>query len=418
MAAPRTKKAAPAKAKKRSTTRLPEGVFWRTTSDGTRELWIRVVYTHPDTGKRHDMQRRVRSNRINDAKRARRALQAEADEIRSGARAADAPRTFGEVLDRYERERMKPPPVNPDGSRRTRTGYKSERSLGTHRAHLEKLRAALGRVKLTQLTPARLESFRIERLNTPVMIRRKDPRTGEIIEVERDRPRTVTTVNREMSFLRRVVKFAIASFWLPFNPFETTTLLDKGAEKEAQRKRVLSYEEEARLLAACDNEERGHLRPIIIAAVETGMRRGEILSLEWRNVDLARSIITLTPSMTKSSTGRVVPISPTLHAELAKLKKARHGKQRVFTDHDYIARSFRTAARVAGLADLHFHDLRHTAATRLAGRVTDLELQKMLGHTTARMSAVYVTTDAEMIARATRALAESRQSATTAETVN
>jgi integrase len=400
---------------KPASARKTEGVFWRPGRSGKPELWVRVVFTHPDTGKRHDLQRRVPSNKLTEAKRTRRALLDEADEIKSGARAGDAPRTFGEVLDRYEREWMKPPPMNADGSRRSRLGYKSKLSLQTHRAHLGKLREALGRLRLDQITLARLQSFRRDRLEASVVTIRKerDRITREERLISSERQRSIVTVNREMSFLRRIIRFAVASRWLTFNPFDPDTLLSVGEERP--RERVLTFDEEARLLAACEAPERQHLRPLIVAAVETGMRRGELLALRWKHVDLKAGSITLTPDMTKSSRGRIVPITALLAAELLRLRKNKpHGPDdHVFADVTTFRRSFRTAMRLAGISGLRFHDLRHTTATRLVGRVTDIELQKMLGHTTARITADYVARTDEMLARASKALKEAR-----AESVN
>ena len=114
------------------------------------------------------------------------------------------------------------------------------------------------------------------------------------------------------------------------------------------------------------------------------MRRGEILNLEWKNVDLKRKVITLTA--TKSGKVRKIPISETLCKELNNLNKNKVSEfvftnpktNKNFTD---IKKSFKSICTDAKIKNLRFHDLRHTAATRMVSVGIDLVVvQEILGH--------------------------------------
>jgi integrase len=125
---------------------------------------------------------------------------------------------------------------------------------------------------------------------------------------------------------------------------------------ENKRERILTREEEVRLLAACDTPQRAHLKGIIICALDTGMRQGEIFSLRWRNVDFR------------------------LELEQLKASAPENSDSLVFGIVDNVKRSFGAARSNAGLKDVRFHDLRHTAATRLVSAHIPLsEVGRVLG---------------------------------------
>jgi integrase len=126
------------------------------------------------------------------------------------------------------------------------------------------------------------------------------------------------------------------------------------------------------------------LRPIVVLALNTGMRRGEILGLEWKNVDLTRGLIYVTN--TKSGKDRVIPLNQAARFALESVKQT---GQRVF-DVDWMKVAWSAALRDAKIDDFGFHDLRHTAATRLADAGTDaFTIAAILGHSTIQMSARY-----------------------------
>lgn len=134
-------------------------------------------------------------------------------------------------------------------------------------------------------------------------------------------------------------------------------------------------------------------------ALYTGMRRGEIFNLKWFDVDFNRGLIQIRES--KSGKKRVVPINVTIKMLLDDLKPK---SEYVFPSPktggklDNIKRSFRRAVTEAGIEDFRFHDLRHTAATRMADAGADtFTLMKILGHSDIRMTARYAhATDAAL----------------------
>ncbi len=160
-------------------------------------------------------------------------------------------------------------------------------------------------------------------------------------------------------------------------------------EENNRRLRYLSKEECRALLENCP----GHLKTIVTFALNTGCRKGEILSLKWENVDLKHGFIRL--DRTKNGERRDIPISDTLKAALQGLTR-RLDVSYVFHDpntgnpYQDVKRSFQTACRRAGIADFHFHDLRHTFASHLVMAGVDITtVSKLLGHKSLTMTLRY-----------------------------
>jgi len=135
-----------------------------------------------------------------------------------------------------------------------------------------------------------------------------------------------------------------------------------------------------------------YLGPIVTLAICTGMRRGEIYELAWGRVDFSRETITLLK--TKSGRSREIPMNSLVRQTLRQLEQGRlKGSELVFTDEDGRPRTPRPrhwyrVCRAAGLVNLNFHDLRHTAATRMAEAGTDaFTIADILGHASIQMSA-------------------------------
>ena len=127
---------------------------------------------------------------------------------------------------------------------------------------------------------------------------------------------------------------------------------------------------------------RAHLLPLLVCALDTGMRRGEMMSLEWRDIDLDQRIISVRAMNTKTLTARVVPISARLDAGLQALYNEREDDGGlVFGIAGDFKRSWRTACKLAGVVGCRWHDLRATFATRLiqAG-LSVAETAKITGH--------------------------------------
>lgn len=277
----------------------------------------------------------------------------------------------------------------------TADGHKVEglRSLRSAELHFRTVVNHFGSRALRDIRHADLRSFRLVRLQTPT-------RAGK--------GRTLATVNREMSMARRMFRVARKEGWITRDPFEEgDSLISLAREKE--RERVLTRAEETRLLNACDNAARRHLRPLIIAALDTGCRQGELLKLIWSDVDLKRGIITIRAFNSKAMRERSVGITARLAAELSALQPRKHRpEERVFgmEDHAWFGaqRAWRTARRLAGLDDLRFHDLRHTAASRLARAMSLSDVGKILGHREPRTTWRYANTEESTLVRAVAVL--------------
>lgn len=156
-----------------------------------------------------------------------------------------------------------------------------------------------------------------------------------------------------------------------------------------KRLRYLSTEEFNSLIQACSP----HLKPIVIVAVLTGMRKGEILNLKWEQVDLKHGYILL--NKTKNNERREIPIGLELKKLFLSLPK-KEGIPYVFynpqTGQPYtdVKRAFRTACKKAGIKDFHFHDLRHTFASHLVMAGTSIAVvQELLGHKDIKMTMRY-----------------------------
>jgi integrase len=137
------------------------------------------------------------------------------------------------------------------------------------------------------------------------------------------------------------------------------------------------------------------IEPLVILALNTGMRRGELLSLEWSQVDLANREIRIASA--KSNSGeRLIPMNATAYASLTGLAEKR-ASQLVFPSNRRegqrildLKKGFKKAILLAGIAKIRFHDLRHTFATRLVRSGADLiTVQQLLGHAKIAMTARY-----------------------------
>jgi integrase len=205
--------------------------------------------------------------------------------------------------------------------------------------------------KIKDLTLGKVESYQQQRLSEP------SPRhLGENI-----RP---ATVNKEVICLKTIFNRAVRHGQLNINPVAGVRKLPENNV----RMRILTQEEFQRLLDRCPD----HLRPVILTAYFTGMRRSEVVGLLWSEIDFEKGFIRLPASRTKPKVARPVPIPPPVKNMLERLPRGLH-TDRVFLRNgkpfDEIKRSYKTACRKACIEDFTFHDLRHCALNnlRLAG---------------------------------------------------
>ena len=263
--------------------------------------------------------------------------------------AAGGAHTVADMIHKYVRQRL---PAKKTGHRQ--------------RQQLELWRRLIGDYELNQLQPQHIAAVRDSLAET----------------------RSPGTVVRYLAALSHAFTIAIRDWhWIQENPCR----LIEWPREPRGRVRFLSDDERVRLLEACRVSRCQPLYAVVMLALLTGMRRGEILGLRWRDVDLERRRLILTE--TKNNERRQVPLTPkaveivtalpTLDRRPSALlfRSPRGGGRAVDIRHPWEA-----AVQRAGLEDFRFHDLRHTAASYLAmSGATTNEIAAILGHKTLSM---------------------------------
>jgi integrase len=344
--------------------------------------WARVTFKD-ETGKRREKKRRAAN--ITEAKKLRNALLRELEDHGAVTLLADR-MTFAQLADHYDKEYLIPPEYRDDVKI---TGLRDHHKM---RSVLNMLKAYFGTKLLRSITYADVKALKLARL-------RGTTRRGSV--------RAIATVNRELSLLRRVFHIAMRHGWLLRDPFKMGEPLISTAD-EKPRERVVSKEEEERLLAAC-TDRRSHLRAIIICAIDTGMRKGEMFKLRWRDIDRANGLINIVAFNTKTMRSRIVPLTERLTKELDLLwsQSTENPDALVFGIKDDVKHSFQSARLAAGLPDVRMHDLRHSFATRLIeSGLPDTMVQKILGHTQPKTTRIYVNVQVSTVQRAASLLDE------------
>jgi integrase len=212
-----------------------------------------------------------------------------------------------------------------------------------------------------------------------------------------DTRRSVSDVNHFLKRLRRIFNVAVEQDWLEKNPFNRGSKLIQ-VSLEVERTKILTQDEEKRLLEACTGKGK-HLRPIIIFAIETALRRGELQKLQWFDVDLNRRQLRVSSENSKTLKSRLVPLSARAIEILNEVKKSSPPGQSalVFNTGDF-KRSFATACDKAKIDDLHFHDLRHTAITRwLEKGISPALAMKASGHSQMKTFLRYVNQSSDSV---------------------
>jgi integrase len=348
--------------------------------NGTK--YIRLQFTD-GAGRKRDILRKVQDPKNWRSERNRILSEIE----RHGERQLDGhAMTFKALADYYEREYVRPP-VYVEGHKVA--GYRSYRSV---LGYMKALRAHFGNRRLQALTFADVRAFKFARMNSPTS-------TG--------RRRKIASVNRELALLRRILNVACREGWILKNPFNGGEPLISMAD-EKRRERVLTLEEETRLLKACEHPKRRHLRPLLVCLLDTGARKSEMLKLRWRSVCLATRVIEIEGMNTKTLKPRRVAITERMHRELCVLWEgsARETDALVFGITTNVRKSFASACEEAGIEHggpdgLTLHSLRHTAATRLVKGQMPLQMVgRILGHSQPQTTYRYLSANAETAAQA------------------
>ena len=265
--------------------------------------------------------------------------------------------TVADLVDRYTRDVL--------GDRPRHRRYNQE-------SHLEWWRQQIGDCPLADLTPALIAEKRDELAR------------GKTV---RHRRRSPATVNRYLTSLSHALQLATREWeWLEHNPARKVRKL----REPRGRVRFLSDEERDRLLEACQESEDPRLYPLVVLALSTGARQGELLGLRWPDVDLARKVAVLHD--TKNRERRALPIEGLAFEVLREMSRVR----RLDSDHLFAGgplgkpifprKPWERALQAAQIDDFRFHDLRHSAASYLAmSGATLAEIAEILGHKTLAM---------------------------------
>ena len=253
--------------------------------------------------------------------------------------------------------------------------------------------------KIKELTHGDIKKFKAVRIKTPTQFGKNTRGTEKTGNVSY-RQRAIGTVHKELGLLRRILNIAVSNGWLIKNPFEMGDALITPAD-EKHRERIITKEEEEKLLAACTGA-RAHLRAIIICALDSGMRRGEIFKLKWSDIDFENRLMNVQALNTKTLRQRQIALSSRLAQELLTLKQASSGDpdSLVFGIVTSSKKGFAKLREDVGMPDLRFHDLRHTHATRLVSKNLPLaEVGRTLGHTQINTTYRYVNPSAQTARR-------------------
>jgi integrase len=249
--------------------------------------------------------------------------------------------------------------------------------------HLRSISAYLDKVTLTNLRPAHLSAFRDQRLNSVAP----------------------ATVAKEMDLFCHALKIATDEWGLMI-PVEKFRAVRKPSPPRGRTRRLETGERERLLdaLSACRNP---LIKSVFNLALATGMRRGEVLSLTWSNIDWTNRVAFL--PMTKNGEARRVPLSPDAIGTLQEVRKASHRSteggaklqyDRVFpVSANAVRLAWERAKKRAGIEDLHFHDLRHEAISRFFEIGLSVpEVSLISGHKDARMLFRYTHLNAATVA--------------------
>jgi|SRR3989339_21132 len=238
----------------------------------------------------------------------------------------------------------------------------NKRSWGRDRISIAHLNKFFDGKSLSEITPKDIESYKVHRQTS----------VGK------------TTINRELACLKCMFNQSIKWGYMKENPVRSVSLF----KENNQRVRYLEPQERDRLLAYCP----AHLKPIVITALNTGLRRSELLNLTWADIDFDRHLIRVRQS--KTGEPRYIPINNLLTETLQDVTK-RINSPYIFGDesgtpYKSVRKSFDNALKKAGIKDFHFHDLRHCFASYLIMAGVDLRtVQELMGHKTITMTLRY-----------------------------
>ncbi|MBI4245215.1 MAG: site-specific integrase, partial [Planctomycetes bacterium] len=248
-----------------------------------------------------------------------------------------------------------------------RYSRQNKKSSDKDESILKRLIPLFGNRYLYEITPLMIEDYKARRISDG---------------------RLAATVNREIACMKHMFTKAIEWGKANENPVKKVKLF------KVNNRRIRFLEKSAikALLDACSDS----LKPIVVVAFNTGMRRSEILNLRWDDVDFVRDIITLRD--TKNYEQRHIPMNTEARKALETLRlRCPTDSPYVFCDtqgnrihKDSLSRAFRLTVKRVGIKDFHLHDCRHTFASHMVMAGVDIvTVKELLGHKSLDMTLRY-----------------------------
>ena len=308
-----------------------------------RVWWMSFIYKRRRVRKSTETENQKLAQRIYDK------VKGEIAEGKWFERSLGEQKTFREMIEKYVQEHIPP------------------RSMKPYLANIKAFEKFFGDRPLKEITPGLVNDFR-KRLKSEGA--------------------AVNTINHKIAVLKRMFSIAWKEWeWFDRNPIAQVSM-EPGANK---RDRWLTEQEEDSILSHSE----AWMKEIVTFALNMGMRLGEVINLTWDNVDFLRRTVMVTQS--KNNEPRTIPMNATVFEMLKEKSKVRsiscdkvfQTDNKPFKDHQ-IQYAFNKACERAGISDIHFHDLRHTFATRLVQDDKDLyKIQRLLGHKLPSMTQRY-----------------------------
>lgn len=263
--------------------------------------------------------------------------------------------------------------------------YKSEVSETKRGAHWEVIRLDMYAREYADLFNRKLTTIQRE----------------DIERVIKDRLKQVkpSTVNRDLNLISNVFKYGRRWRMMSHNPM---TDIERPTDPPPRDRRV-SEAEEAMLLQAMSysdhmpvSSQRQKVAIAFLLALETAMRQGEIAKTKWSDVHIDDRYIFLPHTITKTAVSRNVPLSARAIELIGRLD---HDKETMLgVSAGVVSTMFRAAVANSGIENLTFHDARHEATTRLAGKLQVLDLARVTGHRDIKQLMTYYNKDARELA--------------------
>jgi integrase len=329
---------------------MAKGIYERKGKNGDVTYYVRFQYQLTDIKERVG-----RKSRGFTREMAKEALRARLGEVAQG---------------RFDLEKTrKPVPFSKLAERYREYGAATKRAWNEEKHVFESFAVLFGDTALSQITTWQIEKWKADR--------HKEVKPG--------------TVNRQLTVIKHAFKMAVQWGMTAHNPASAV----KRFPVNDQRTRFLTVEEIQALLKACEQQITSPwLLPLVTLALNTGLRQGELLHLEWNSVDLDRGLITVIQRKTLRL--KTVALNDQARAALKWLQENRYGDFLfMWPWGDPIGKvtvydAFKKACGVAKITDFRFHDLRHTFASYLVMAGVDLvTIKELMGHVGINMTLRY-----------------------------